>query len=266
MTNIILVGAGKMGGAMLRSWVREKQYTITILDPGHTPAIEEAVSLGAKHVTEAAELPVDQDVIILAVKPQLFKIVAASLAPHVSEKALIVSILAGTDLENLESVFPTNPIIRSMPNTPASIGKGITAITGNALTTVEHMSLAQSLLSACGHVRSVETETLIDVVTAISGSGPAYIFHFVEALSAAGEELGLSPEDAQAFARHMVIGAGALLDASNEEATQLRKNVTSPNGTTQAALDILMGDKGLGSLLQKTTKAAFDRAQELAKE
>ena len=126
--------------------------------------------------------------------------------------------------------------------------------------------MAIRLLSPCGPVRYVSTEELIDAVTAISGSGPAYIFHFVEALTQSGKELGLSDDDAQAFAREMVIGAGALLEASDETAEQLRKNVTSPNGTTQAALDVLMNKNALTLLVKMTTKAAYERAQELANE
>jgi len=266
MLNILLVGAGKMGGAMLRSWSAMNENKIIVLDPGETEAIKNAKKLGAQHVTNAADLPDKIDIVILAIKPQLFKTVAPQISAHTSDEALIISVLAGTSLNALQAQFSKNPIIRAMPNTPASIGKGITAITGNNFVTKTDIKMAIRLLSPCGPVRYVSTEELIDAVTAISGSGPAYIFHFVEALTQSGKELGLSDDDAQAFAREMVIGAGALLEASDETAGQLRKNVTSPNGTTQAALDVLMNKNALTLLVKMTTKAAYERAQELANE
>lgn len=264
--NILLVGAGKMGGAMLKSWVKSPNLSVTVLDPGLTPAIEDAKKQGAEHIKTTDNFVSSADVVILAIKPQLFESVAASLAKAITDNALIISILAGTSLESLESYFPNNPIIRAMPNTPAAIGKGITAITGNQAVGEREVSVAKNLLEACGYVRTVENETLIDSVTAISGSGPAYIFYFVEALTKAAQELGLTNEDSAVFARQMVVGAGALLEKSQEEASQLRINVTSPNGTTQAALDVLMSENGLMPLIKKTTQAAFQRAQDLAKE
>ena len=264
--NILLVGAGKMGGAMLGAWVKEPGLSVTVLDPGLTPAIQSALRHGAKHIQDIGALNVKVDVVILAIKPQLFETVAASLADALPKDCLIISILAGTSIGSLENHFPDNSIIRAMPNTPAAIGKGITAITGNDRVNSDELSTAKSLLGACGDVRTVENEILIDAVTAISGSGPAYVFYLVEALTTAAQELGLREADAAAFSRQMVIGAGALLDASEDDASQLRKNVTSPNGTTQAALEVLMDKNGLSPLIKETTKAAFKRAQDLAKE
>lgn len=264
--NILLVGAGKMGGAMLGTWVKASGLSVTILDPGLTPAIELALHHGANHIQDIRALDVEIDVVILAIKPQLFEKVASSLADSLPKDCLIISILAGTSIGSLENHFPENSIIRAMPNTPAAIGKGITAITGNERVSDNELSTAKSLLCACGEVRIVENETLIDAVTAISGSGPAYVFYLVEALTQAAKELGLTEEDAAAFSRQMVIGAGALLETSEDNASQLRKNVTSPNGTTQAALDVLMADTGLSPLIRETATAAFKRAQDLAKE
>ncbi len=264
--NILLVGAGKMGGAMLGAWTKDPSLSITILDPGLTPYIKDALKHGASYIQSAEHVPADIDAVILAIKPQMFETVAPILSGSLNENALIVSILAGTSLESLEAHFATNPIIRAMPNTPAAIGRGITAITGNTAASKQHLNDAKQLLSACGSVIAVENETLIDSVTAISGSGPAYVFYLVEALTSAAIDLGLDSQDAESFARQMVIGAGALLEASDESADQLRKNVTSPNGTTQAALDVLMASNGLKPLIEATTQAAFKRAQELAKD
>lgn len=264
--NILLVGAGKMGGAMLGAWAKDPRLSITILDPGLTPYITHAIDSGATHIQSAEHIPADIDTVILAIKPQMFENIASSLSSNLDESVLVISVLAGTSLKRLEAHFLANPIIRAMPNTPAAIGKGITAITGNAIASKQNLSEAKQLLSACGSVLAVENETLIDSVTAISGSGPAYVFYLVEALTSAAIELGLETQDAESFARQMVIGAGALLETSDENAAQLRKNVTSPNGTTQAGLEVLMSYNGLMPLIKKTTKAAFDRAQDLAKE
>lgn len=264
--NILLVGAGKMGGAMLGAWTQDPSLSITILDPGLTPYIKEALESGATHIQSATYIPADIDTVVIAIKPQMFEGVAPDLSSNLDKNALIISILAGTSLERLEAHFSANPIIRAMPNTPAAIGKGITAITGNTVASKQNLSDTEQLLAACGSVIAVENETLIDSVTAISGSGPAYVFYLVEALTSAGIELGLETQDAESFARQMVVGAGALLETSDESADQLRKNVTSPNGTTQAGLEVLMSQDALTSLIKKTTKAAFDRAQELAKE
>ncbi len=264
--NILLIGAGKMGGAMLASWMKDPSLSVTILDPGTTAATQDALTKGANHIRDAAQIPTENSVVILAIKPQMFESVAPSLCKKISNKVLIISVLAGTSLSRLEAYFPENPIIRAMPNTPSAIGKGISAITGNQFAQADHLNIANTLLSPCGPVRPVGNESLIDAVTAISGSGPAYIFYFVEALTEAAQELGLTEADAKAFSRQMVIGAGALLDASEENASQLRLNVTSPNGTTQAALNVLMDEDGLAPLLKKVTKAAYDRAQALANE
>lgn len=264
--NILLIGAGKMGGAMLQSWTNNPNLFISVLDPGLTPALKEAKKKGVSHIKSVGKLVTKIDIAVLAIKPQLFKDVASNLHQNIPNNALIISVLAGTSIKTIQTYFPNNPIIRAMPNTPAAIGKGITAVTGNSLSTKADIDLAKVLLAACGIVRSVESEALIDAVTAISGSGPAYIFYFVEALTKAACDLGLRPEDAEIFARQTVIGAGALLEKSKSDAEQLRRNVTSPHGTTHAALEILMSDEGLLPLLKSATRAAYNRAEELAKD
>ena len=166
-------------------------------------------------------------------------------------------------MSSLKAAFPAQAIIRAMPNTPASIGAGITAFTCGDTVTEPQKAIAHTLLSAGGVVHEVETENLIDVVTAVSGSGPAYFFHMVEALEAAAIVAGLPENLAPAFARQTFIGAGALLSKSGESASDLRKAVTSPNGTTQAALDVLMSAEGLPPLMRETVNAALRRAKEL---
>jgi len=176
----------------------------------------------------------------------------------------VISILAGTSLSGLQDVFAEQSLIRAMPNTPAAIGKGITAYTKGPNVSEEQTKMTERLLEAGGKVYQVANENLIDVVTAVSGSGPAYVFHMVEALEAAALKIGLPEDMAPDFARQTIIGAAGLLESSELTASQLRQNVTSPNGTTQAALDVFMGLEGLPTLMRETVKAAFKRAKDLA--
>ena len=175
---------------------------------------------------------------------------------------------AGTPISKFEDTFGADtPIIRAMPNTPAAVGRGITAIIGNAKVTETHLQLAEDLLSAVGQVVRLESETQMDAVTAVSGSGPAYVFHLIETMAAAGEAEGLSPDLALTLARATVAGAGALAEEAEDGPDQLRVNVTSPNGTTQAALEVLMNqDYGFPVLLRRAIKAAADRSKELSRD
>jgi pyrroline-5-carboxylate reductase len=177
----------------------------------------------------------------------------------------MISVAAGTPLARFEDAFGAGtPIVRAMPNTPAAVGGGITAIVGNAAATAAHLDLAEELLSAVGQVVRLDSEDQMDAVTAVSGSGPAYVFHMIEALAAAGQAEGLAPDLALQLARATVAGAGALADASGEDPAQLRRNVTSPNGTTQAGLEVLMdGQAGLPPLMRRTVAAAAARSREL---
>ncbi len=256
-----------MGGALLSGWIKSgaiKPNQLIILDPTPGEAAQTAIEAGALHLKKPSKKLSSIKYLLLAIKPQMFTKLAPEIAEHIAAKALIISILAGTSLASLQDVFSAQSIIRAMPNTPAAIGKGITAYTNGANVSDAQTAMAETLLAAGGKVRHLPNEHLIDVVTAVSGSGPAYIFHMVEALEAAAIHIGLPPELAPDFARQTVIGAAGLLEASDLAAAELRQNVTSPNGTTQAALDVLMGLEGLPPLMRETLHAALTRAKELA--
>ena len=257
-----------MGGALLRGWLAGgviKPAQLVILDPKPGEAAKEAISSGAAHITQASDIPASVTTVLLGIKPQMARDFAKTAKAHIPKSALLISILAGTSIAELSELFGARPIIRAMPNTPAAIGKGITAIAAGRSVKPAHIDTAKSLLSAAGAVHLVAREDLIDAVTAISGSGPAYIFHMCEALEAAAIRLGLPDELAADFARQTIIGAGALLEDSEDSPKTLRQNVTSPNGTTQAALDVLMADgNGLRAVMGKACKAAYERAKQLA--
>ena len=256
-----------MGGALLSGWIKSgaiKPNQLIILDPTPGEAAQTAIEAGALHLKKPSKKLSSIKYLLLAIKPQMFTKLAPEIAEHIAAEALIISILAGTSLASLQDAFSAQSIIRAMPNTPAAIGKGITAYTNGANVSDAQAAMAETLLAAGGKVRHLPNEHLIDVVTAVSGSGPAYIFHMVEALEAAAIHIGLPPELAPDFARQTVIGAAGLLEASDLTAAELRQNVTSPNGTTQAALDVLMGLEGLPPLMRETLHAALTRAKELA--
>ncbi len=206
-------------------------------------------------------------VALLAVKPQMMGAALPALQALGNGETLFVSIAAGTTIAAFESTLGARtPIVRTMPNTPAMVGRGITAIVGNAHATAAHLALARELMAAVGQVVELSGEDQIDAVTAVSGSGPAYVFHLIEAMAAAGEAEGLPADVAMQLARATVCGAGELAFQSPESAAQLRINVTSPGGTTAAALGVLM-DEGTGfpALLRRAVKAAADRGRELGK-
>ena len=202
---------------------------------------------------------------LLAVKPQMLDDVAPGTVAHVGSNTVIVSILAGPTLERLESFYPEGqPVIRVMPNTPSSVGRGMSVMCANAHVSPEQVEAARMLLSAIGDVAEIDDEVLMDAVTAVSGSGPAYVFLLAEVMAAAGEKAGLPAELAAQLARQTVTGAGELLHRSDLDPATLRKNVTSPNGTTAAALSVLMGEPGMAELLERAVAAAAKRSRELA--
>lgn len=263
----LLIGAGKMGGALLSGWLESgliPPRKIVILDPAPGPQAVYAIERGAKHITDPADIPRSVRVVLLAVKPQLFEKIGEPLGAVLSPTALIVSILAGTSLQKLDQAFGGRVVIRAMPNTPAAIGAGISAIYVDPNIAPETILIAENLLKSGGEVVRVDSEAALNAVTAVSGSGPAYVFHLVEALEAGAKDLGLPADVAAKLARETVIGSAKLLDASDESPATLRKNVTSPNGTTQAALDVLMGEMGLSKLIIAVVRAAFARAKQLA--
>lgn len=264
--SVLLVGAGKMGGAMLRGWLDRGLARGIVIEPGGS-ALPPGAAKGLVQIADAADLPADfkADVVVLAVKPQVMETVAPAFRRFADGGAVIVSIAAGKTIAGFEGHFGASAaIVRSMPNLPASIGQGITVACANAKASAKQKDLATALLSACGEVAWVEDEALIDPVTALSGGGPAYVFLLIEALAAAGEKLGLAPDLAMRLARVTVAGSGALVASSEMPAADLRKAVSSPGGTTLAALGVLMADDGMQPLFDRALAAATARAKELA--
>jgi pyrroline-5-carboxylate reductase len=264
---LVLVGAGKMGGAMAQGWLGAglTPSSLIIVEPDPS---REIASLAAKqgialNPQGAAPPP---DMLVLAVKPQSLDKVAPQIAALVAERTLVLSILAGKTIANLTARLPrARAVVRAMPNLPAAIGKGVTAAAANRNVTGEQRAWCEHLLGAVGAFHWLDDESAIDAVTAISGSGPAYIFALTEALAAAGERLGLKPELSMRLARGTVEGAAELMrrDSSTTPET-LRRNVTSPGGTTAAALAVLLGPEGLNDLMARATAAARARAAEMA--
>ena len=258
-----------MGGAMLAGWLERglPAQSILVQDPGPPPEVARiidahGITWGPAIAKPAASLAV----LVLAVKPQMMDDVLPSLARLVAPSTLVISIAAGRTLASLAAKLPPGTaIVRAMPNTPAAIGKGITAATVNEHVSLGNRETARALLESVGAFTWVDDEAQMDAVTAVSGSGPAYIFLLAEVMAEAGIAAGLPPALAAELARHTVSGAGALLEAAGDIApAQLRQNVTSPGGTTAAALSVLMGEPGLKELMVKAIAAATKRGRELA--
>lgn len=261
MTKILLVGCGKMGSAMLSGWLDQgiKASDVVVVEPS-------APALGVAVVASESQIPADfaPDVVVLAVKPQ---VMAEALPPYARfGKAVFLSIAAGKPIAFFRSHLGASAaIIRAMPNTPAAVRRGITVCCPGPNVTAEQRSLCQSLLESVGEVGWLEDEGLMDAVTAVSGSGPAYVFLLAETLAQAGINQGLPEDLAVRLARATVAGSGELLRQSSESAAQLRKNVTSPGGTTAAALAVLMAENnGVPSLMNEAVAAATRRGKELA--
>jgi len=258
---LVMLGCGKMGSAMLSGWLARG------LDPASISVIDPHPSdwLRAQGVALNAALPGSPAVLMIAVKPQMMQAALPQVAGFGGGKTLILSVAAGTPIVAYEDAFgPGTRVVRSMPNTPAAVGKGITAIIGNAAAGPVDLDLAEGLLSAIGQVVRLTHEDQIDAVTGLSGSGPAYIFYMIDALAAAGMAQGLPSEMAMQLAKATVAGAGVLAEEAAQTPEQLRINVTSPNGTTQAGLAVLMDEgKGLMPLIDATVAAATARSREL---
>ncbi|KUF10103.1 pyrroline-5-carboxylate reductase [Pseudoponticoccus marisrubri] len=259
---LVLLGCGKMGSAMLEGWLARglPAASVWVKDP------DPSDWLAAQGVHLNADLPQDPAVVLVAVKPQVMAQALPVLAPLGGGRTLFLSVAAGIPISAFETQLGSDtPVIRAMPNTPAAIGRGITAIIGNDSTREVQLQMAEALLSAVGEVVRLEEEGQMDAVTGVSGSGPAYVFHMIECLAAAGAVEGLDPVLALRLARATVAGAGALAQETGTEPAQLRRNVTSPNGTTQAGLDVLMNaERGLPPLMRATVAAAAARSRELA--
>lgn len=265
---IALVGAGRMGSALAEGWLRGKRG----LDPSRllvvAPSLGEPGKTlvdghGLKHVEALGpRMAKDVGLVVLAFKPQHFEKAAPELAEVLPEDCAIVSILAGTGIRHMQDVFGNRPIIRAMPNTPASIGKGITVAIANEAGEARKAE-AERLLKVGGPVEWVEDERLMGAVTAVSGSGPAYVFLLAEALAGAGVGEGLPRELAEKLARETIIGAAALMEKTGQDPQTLRRAVTSPGGTTQAAIDVMMAGGGLPEMMRRAINAAERQSRKL---
>jgi pyrroline-5-carboxylate reductase len=263
--NVVLAGAGKMGGAMLSGWLTRglDPKQVAVIEPHPSEEIRALTATGVRLNPSVGDIGTVA-ALVVALKPQTFRDAAAALKSFTGSSTLVLSIMAGITLASL-SENCGGSVVRAMPNTPAAIGRGITvAVAASNVATVQRET-ATALLRATGSVTWIEDERLMDAVTAVSGSGPAYVFLLAEELARAGVEAGLPVELATTLARETVAGSGELLHRSELASATLRQNVTSPGGTTAAALDVLMGPDGLQSLLSRAVAAATRRSRELAK-
>lgn len=268
MAKLLIFGCGKMGGAVLNGALKKglSPENVRVVEPN--AEIRDALAKQGIKADETAEsfetfMP---DVVFIAVKPFLVKEIIASVKPFTDKGAVLLSIVAGRPVSRFESELGEKAaVIRAMPNTPAAVGRGITGIFANDAVSEKQKNIVKTFLEACGDTVELKDESLIDAVTAVSGSGPAYVFYLTEALAKAAEATGLNQADAERLARATVIGAAELMRRSGETPETLRKNVTTPNGTTAAALDILADEKnGFFPLMIKAVKAAETRSKELA--
>ncbi|MGB8276249.1 MAG: pyrroline-5-carboxylate reductase [Alphaproteobacteria bacterium] len=265
---VLLVGCGKMGGALMKGWrARNLGLSVTAVEPD--AALRRAIEseFGAHAVASPDEIAksLSPSAVVLAVKPQTMEQVAPAYRPYAASGAVVVSIAAGRTIASLARLLgPKAAIVRAMPNTPASIGEGMTVACAGAGVSAPAKALCERLLSAVGDFAWVEDEALIDAVTAVSGSGPAYVFLLAECLARAGEKAGLPADLSARLARATVAGSGAMLARSETPPGELRRNVTSPGGTTAAALEVLMAEGGLEALMERAVAAALKRSRELA--
>ncbi len=264
---VLLIGAGKMGGAMLEGWLARglDPSLTTVLDPAPPAPIVELANSRGVHLNPEVPGSPQPVLILLAVKPQLMGEVLPRIATYVRQDTALVSIAAGKTLDSLAAALPEGAaIIRAMPNTPASVGRGVTVCVANDHVTRAQSDAAASLLQASGEVLWIDDESQMDAVTAVSGSGPAYVFWLAECMAEAGIEAGLPADLAHKLARETVIGAGELMYRSGDDPARLRENVTSPGGTTAEALAVLMAEDALRPLVKAAVEAAVRRSRELA--
>jgi len=266
---VLLIGAGRMGGALIRGWIAAKSFSaIHVVEPLPSDDVKAALAERTIHLHAAfaaEELP-SLSAVVLAVKPQVLKGETALLAELGRTGALILSIAAGITTERLTAgLGPRARLVRAMPNTPGAIGQGITVLYGAGTLSDTDRGLAEALMASLGETLWLTDEALMDAVTAVSGSGPAYVFLLVEALTEAARAEGLDAATAERLARATIAGSGALLAAGARPAAALRKEVTSPGGTTEAALEILMAPDGLSALMRKAIAAATARGKTLGK-
>lgn len=263
---IVLIGGGRMGGALLKGWLRNGIGPLVVAEPNPSAELRRLSRLGKFDLhRDAREISMRPKACVIALKPQILKIETALLAPAAQSGALIISVAAGVSISTFAHAWGKGArIIRAMPNMPGAIGRGITALYASRNTTGADRRVTEQLLSALGSTVWVKREALIDSVTAVSGSGPAYVFLLTEALAEAARAEGLPPEQAERLARATVSGAGALLEADRRPASALRQDVTSRGGTTEAALEVLLAQDGLKPLLARAVRAAHLRAKQLS--
>lgn len=256
LPSLWLVGCGNMGGALLARWLAAglPAERVTVIDP-----FAKDLPQGVRAAAEVPEVRGPR-VLVLAIKPQMFDDVAEALKGRLATDTLVLSVLAGTKIDRMRGALG-RPVVRSMPNTPARIGRGVTALYGDV--EEEDRAVAEALMAAAGQILWLDDETQFDAVTGVSGSGPAYVFRFIEALASAAVAAGLSPRLAEVLALETVAGAAALAAASDKTPAELRVQVTSPKGTTQAGLDVLDGAGALSGLVARTVAAAAARSREL---
>lgn len=253
--NLLVVGCGAMGGALIKGWQRQGNYQVTVISPSKAEAYKGVDDLEANY---------NPHVVVMAVKPQLL----AEILPMYSrfKTSLFISIAAGLRISFYEQILGANiKMIRAMPNLAVQVNEGVSAYIANQNCSADEINIAEQLFAKVGIVAQLQNEKLFDAVTALSGSGPAYVFYLCECMAKAGIALGLDHDMAYAFARQTIIGSGAILKNSDLPPKRLRQNVTSQGGTTEAALDVLMSDDGLQNIMYTTLKSAFMRAQQMAK-
>jgi pyrroline-5-carboxylate reductase len=264
---VALLGAGQMGGALVRGWIKAIRrgggLTLTVREPNFDPALEQELIAAGAEINPQQAGPAD--VVVLAVKPQIFNSMIEDAKAFIGPDTLVLSIMAGVTIAQLSHALGVQRVIRAMPNTPGQIGQGVTAYVAGPGATAADKQLVEQLLEPLGSVEAIPQERQMDIVTAVSGSGPAYVFLLAEVLAAAAENEGLDRELAQRLAGRTVAGAGALMLENGANAGQLRKQVTSPGGTTQAALDVLQAPDGLGLLLRRAVQAAVHRSRDLGR-
>jgi pyrroline-5-carboxylate reductase len=263
---VVLVGCGQMGSAMLRGWLKSGAASrFVVVEPAGAPEVlAPSPRVDAHRIASELAEGLTPDAVVFAVKPQVIGEIVPAYRRFARPQTVFMSIAAGTTIANLARHLGEAALVRVMPNTPAAIGRAISVACANPRVSPEQRQLCDSLLAAIGESTWVEDEGLLDAVTAVSGSGPAYVFLLIEALAEAGVKAGLPADLALRLARATVAGSGELARVSHEAPARLRENVTSPGGTTRAALDVLMGEEGLPELMARAVAAATARSRELA--
>lgn len=266
MGSVVLVGAGNMGGAMLSGWLKSgvPGSSVTVIDPGPSEGMLKQIADAGATYTKDVPAGLTAGILFLALKPQVMEAVLPPLKSLVGPQTVVVSVAAGKTLAFMEHHLGVAAMVRAMPNTPAMIGRGVTGAFANNAVSAEQRDMVHRLLKVSGPVEWLDGEEQINAVTAVSGSGPAYVFYLVECMAEAGRKAGLQADLAMRLARETVAGAGELLHQSPDAAAKLRQNVTSPGGTTAAALAVLMAEGGMQPLFDEAIEAARKRAEELA--